>query len=53
MSAPMASNGAITPSTRVESDMRLHGRWLLLMPSRIVCKDAQETGRYESKLCIL
>jgi len=30
MSAPIASSGAITPSTRVESDMRLHGRWLLL-----------------------
>jgi hypothetical protein len=30
MSAPSASNGAMTPSARAEPDTRLHGRWLLL-----------------------
>jgi hypothetical protein len=30
MSAPSASNGAMTPSARAEPGTRLHGRWLLL-----------------------
>jgi hypothetical protein len=30
MSAPSASNGAMTPSAHAEPDTRLHGRWQLV-----------------------